>query len=122
MANRNRTAGHNWEREVRNDLKELGWKDAETSRYASRKMDDLKVDLINTEPFYIQCKVSNKKLDFCKILEEMPNDSSGIINIVAAKMTSKSGKRFMTKDKLVIMKYNDFLNLLEDTLKSKVNK
>lgn len=110
MSNRNRTAGHNWEREVRNDFRTIGYKEAETSRYASRKMDDQKVDLVDTGIYNIQCKVSNKALDFCKILGEMPDDDK--VNVVLAKMTDKKGKRFMTKKRLAVLDYYHFITLL----------
>lgn len=119
MSNRNRTAGHNWEREVRNDLIELGWEDAATSRYASREMDDLKVDLVRTDPYYIQCKTSAKKIDYLSLLNEMPDTNDiasshlGATKVVVDKITKKVGKRFVTQGKLAVMDYHHFLVLIE---------
>ena len=55
MANRNRTAGNNFERLIVNELKELGFDDVVTSRAESRNMDNRGVDIFgNNFPFYIQ--------------------------------------------------------------------
>lgn len=58
MSNRNRTAGHNYERKVVNELKELGFNDVVTARSESRNKDNLGIDIFGDSlPFDIQCKV-----------------------------------------------------------------
>ena len=47
---RNRTRGHNFERQIALEFRELGWKTACTTRYASRMRDDQKVDIFQTNP------------------------------------------------------------------------
>lgn len=113
MANRNKTAGSNWEREVRRTFIDLGWDSAQTSRYASKMLDDLGVDLINTEPFYIQCKSTSKNLNIHNIIAEMPQ-VDGIMNIVAERRTEKRGKRFFKVGEYVHMKWDDFISLLKE--------
>lgn len=54
-----RTKGHNFEREVARQFQELGWEDAMTKR-AARGGDwsttDDGIDIVNVEPFAVQCK------------------------------------------------------------------
>ena len=46
---RNRTRGHDYERLIANELRELGFPGVVTSRSESKSFDDKKVDLIDTE-------------------------------------------------------------------------
>lgn len=59
MSNHSRTKGHSFERLVAEQMRELGWDDAMTKR-AARGGDwsttDDGIDIVNVEPFAIQCK------------------------------------------------------------------
>ena len=66
-----RRKGHEFERKIRLNFKDLGWSNCETSRYASKQMDDRKIDLINTSPFAVQCKASINNPSYHKIFKEM---------------------------------------------------
>jgi hypothetical protein len=105
----NRTAGNNWERTCRNILKEIFPK-CETSRYASKMMDDQKVDLVNTGQFHIQCKNVSKRSKYDEILSVMPDD--GHINIIFEKLTNKTNTRFIEKGRYAIMNLDDFITIL----------
>lgn len=110
MANRNRTAGHNWEREVIKDLKKIGFANAVSARYESKRLDDAGVDIVNTGPFNMQCKNESKRPDYHKLITEMPAG----VNLVLHKFTKKTDKgKFTTQGKYVIMEYSEFLDLLE---------
>jgi hypothetical protein len=52
---RNRTKGHNLERTVASQLREVGFEYARTSRSESKTLDDCGVDICNV-PFLLQCK------------------------------------------------------------------
>lgn len=54
IAKRSRTKGHNYEREITTFFKKLGYV-ANTTRRASRLMDDAKLD-IHGIPYNVQCK------------------------------------------------------------------
>lgn len=82
----NRTAGHTFERYIRQWFIRMGWKDCQTSRYASREMDDKCVDLVNTEPFYAQMKYT-QSINIHTELDKMPKDHH--INIVFHKRKNK---------------------------------
>ncbi len=59
MSNHSRTKGHSFEREIARQFQEMGWDDAMTKR-AARGGDwsttDDGIDIVNVEPFAIQCK------------------------------------------------------------------
>ena len=46
MGNRNRDKGNNYERKIAQELRDLGFNDVVTSRYASKETDDNKIDLV----------------------------------------------------------------------------
>ena len=59
QAKKSRSKGASWEREVINKLKEIGFTGCVTSRGESKKVDNNKIDIIDTEgklPINIQCK------------------------------------------------------------------
>ena len=72
-----RRAGHQYERDLVKELKEL-LKDEEisTSRYSSRKLDDAKVDIFGTQKygFHIQAKRYKNNPKLFEVLSEMPTD------------------------------------------------
>lgn len=72
-----RRAGHQYERDLVKELKEL-LQDEEisTSRYSSRKLDDAKVDIFGTQKygFHIQAKRYKNNPNLFEVLSEMPTD------------------------------------------------
>jgi Holliday junction resolvase len=107
----NRRKGHAYERELVKRFKELGWDEAVTSRYASKMMDDMKVDLVNTEPFYVQAKCTKRAPNIRKILEEMPDTSN--YNVITWKVPKDN-------DQYVMMNLDDFFELLEMLKSNKI--
>ena len=113
MSNRNRTAGHNWEREVIKDLKKIGYAKAVSSRYESKRADDAGIDIVGTDPFNIQCKNETKRPDYHKLITEMPDG----INIVCHKYTKKGDAgKFQCQGKYAIMDYETLVMLLDSYL------
>lgn len=82
----NRTAGHNFERDMRKWWRSLGWEECETSRYANRKLDDEKVDLTDTDPFQVQCKYT-QSINMHTVISEMPDNEK--YNLVFHKRKNK---------------------------------
>ena len=105
-SNRNRAAGHIYERQILKKLKEL-FPDIVTSRNESRTMDALGVDFVNTKPFNFQCKLSITKPSY-DVLERMPEGK----NVVIHGHVVKAEKHFMKKEDYVIMKLDTFLDLI----------
>lgn len=111
-ATRNRTAGHNWERECVRIFKDLGWEECISSRWESKRRDDSGVDLMYTDPYNVQCKTNSQSLNTHKILSEMPNEESRI-NIIMERRTEKRGNKFFKVGDYVHLKLEDFLSLIE---------
>ena len=109
MANRNRTAGHNWEREVINDLKEIGYIEAVSSRQASREADNAGIDICNTGNIAIQCKNAAKNIDYHKINKSM---NTGKNKIIVHKKTEKKNDRFIEQGRYAVVEYDFFMKLL----------
>lgn len=82
-----RNSGHNYERKIAKEMRELGYKDCITTRLGSRLLDSQKVDLMNTDPFYIQCKAVESAIQYHKLLDEMPKTDN--LNIVFHKRDKK---------------------------------
>lgn len=97
-----RTKGHNFEREIRKKLKTIFPK-VETSRYSSREMDDLCVDLVDTAPFHFQCKAWKSAPNLHQELKKMPDDI--LFNVVMHKRPNQGT--------IVAMTLEDFIEILQ---------
>jgi hypothetical protein len=114
MANRNRSAGHSWERECVKLLSEF-FPDVVTSRSESRRRDDQKVDLCYTDYLNVQCKTLKDRVDYISIIKEMPVED-GQLNVIFERKTKKSPKgKFVMQGKYVHMTLDDFINLIRKT-------
>lgn len=71
---KSRTKGHQFERDIANDFKEMGW---DSARRQLEYQEGLGVDLENTYPFQVQCK---RYKDYCPIskIEEVNPDKGEI--------------------------------------------
>jgi len=98
---RSRTKGHNYERAIRKEMIELGYKDCQTARYASREADNNGIDLVNTGQYNIQCKAVEKGLNYLETLAAMPQDEK--INVIFHKRKRKE---------IAIMTKEDFYKLI----------
>ena len=105
---KNFTNGIDWEKEVANKLKSIGFKYAKPSIARSQEDRD-KVDIISSNkkysiPYNIQCKAVNKHLIYAKLLSSMPiNDN---INVVLHKQADRG--------EFAIMKAEDFYNMIAE--------
>lgn len=103
-AKNNRRKGHQFERDVVTQLREIGIP-CETSRYSNKKLDDAKVDIDieDSTPLNIQCKCHNTFKNPISILEEMPEDSNYNIELQKVKR----------KGVYAIMKAEDFFEIIQ---------
>lgn len=115
----NRTKGHNLEREVVRMLREeLGHKFAKTARYASRMLDDCKID-ISGVPYLIQTKAGYAKArpKAEEIFKQMDEDlkehfpANDPVHTYPKILIHKINGRHKYHN-LVTMPYNDFKFLL----------
>ena len=101
MANRNRSAGCDYERLIARELRAKGF-EAVTSRYESRSLDDSGVDLKSNFPLNVQMKVSINQPNVHEILTTTDAE------IIFFKKVQKSGGRFMPKGEYIMMRKEDF--------------
>lgn len=116
MANKNRQKGHNAERHYAQIFKTI-FPECQTSRYASRQLDDAKVDLAHL-PFLIQIKAGIQKgLKPDSILEEMkeqvPSMYKDFIKAVIHHKQGTPGRRRTPYDSIVTMTFDDFFTLIK---------
>lgn len=78
MANKSRNKGHNYEREIRKEFVELGFKKCVTSRYGSKMLDDKGIDLMNTGVFAVQCKAYARNPNYRKVFDKMDYEDTDI--------------------------------------------
>ena len=118
---RNKNAGHSWERQVVDMLKEIGFPNAVTTRSESRGRDAQKIDVMNKDegkngrlPYNIQAKTLSKPTAYPKLLSELPQDGSEI-NVVFHKQTQKDPKtgRFMPRGTYAITNLKDFIQMMK---------
>lgn len=118
----NRTAGHNYEREITKEFRELGFIACSTSRLESRSRDNAKVDLCNKDehihgrlPYNIQCKTIVGNADYRKFLKEMPAGTE--INVVLHKSTKKTpGGIFKPTGQYALLYKEDFYRMVKRLL------
>lgn len=91
-----RVKGHAFERSMAEHFRNLGYSKCRTSRYESKMLDDMDIDLTNTKPFNIQCKAVENLGSAHDVLSAMPNDEN--YNVVIHKRNRKGIVVSMTLD------------------------
>ena len=119
----NKTAGSNYEREKAKEQRGIGYEGLRTSRECSRKRDNQKVDLCNSDedqygrhPFNIQCKNTCKAVIYPKLLSEMEeHNGTKQLNVIFHKLTEKTtgAGKFMPKGEYAILRFSDFIRMQE---------
>ena len=100
--------GNAYEQKIARELRDLGWKDCETSRYASKRTDDSGIDFIGTGCFSIQAKAMERTPTYSSILKQMEKASKNTIPLIFHKRNNKSETVTMfKKDAYVLMSYYD---------------
>lgn len=74
-----RAKGHTYERDIAQKFRDAGFTDCMTSRLESKRLDDLGVDLCNTDPWLVQCKAVEKLGPVHDILARMPDGGIPVI-------------------------------------------
>lgn len=96
MPTNGRNKGNSYERKLAKEWRELGF-ETKTSRYESKMLDDMKVDLTNTGFFNVQAKaVERLSPSYHEILDSMPKDNN--YNVIFHKRNRKGEVVVMTKD------------------------
>lgn len=110
-----RRIGHNYERKIAKELRDLGFPRASTSRATSRIMDDAKID-INGVSFNIQCKAVKTGLNVFLVLDEMDKaipqlvpEREQFINVVFHKKE---------KDEIVVLRKEEWYLIVKKLLEN----
>lgn len=115
----NKTKGSNFERKIVievNDLK-LGYL-VGTSRLYSRYMDNMNVDIVDTPealrkfPYHIQCKSYTGPIKYRDIFEQFKLKDKSLV--IFHELTEKRGSRFFKCGDFVILKKEDFYEILKN--------
>lgn len=116
---RSRRVGHGWERELAEMFRSIGYKDVITTRQGSRELDNLKIDLMNSNtskegrlPWNVQAKCVKGHLSYGKVLEELPTEQ-GIVNVICHKSTKKVNNRFIEQGRYAILYLDDFIEMVK---------
>lgn len=88
--------GNSYERAVAQIFRNRGWANCATSRLESKAMDALGVDLVSTEPFFVQCKAVEKSISTHDILDNMPKKD--IIRVLFHKRNRKGTVVSLTEE------------------------
>jgi len=98
-----RSKGNQYEVKICNEVKFL-FPEVMTSRNGSKMIDDLKVDLLNTDPYAIQIKATERTPPYGMLLDVIEKNFPGLIPIIIHKRNYQGEQ--------VIMQKQDFYNML----------
>jgi hypothetical protein len=111
---RNRRIGHDYERALVKEFKDLGYKSCSTSRYSSRALDDAKID-INLPDLNVQAKNVRGNIDYMDVFQQMNDELKRILperhdlNLISTIFHKKNGKQFVVLTKQDFYKIWRFL-------------
>lgn len=96
--------GHDYERSLVQEFKKIGYKNASTSRYSSRELDDKCIDINGIKPFALQAKATNK--GFPSVVAEM--------NKIQADKTDYKvlAVKVRNKGQYIVLEQDDFFELI----------
>ena len=115
MGNRNRDKGNNYERKIAQELRDLGFNDVVTSRYASKEIDDNKIDLVfqnKSCDLNIQLKKTTNVPQYFKIRSESNSEPENFC-LIWNKQEKKS-KNFCSAGELVMIDKQLFYKLIKN--------
>ncbi len=103
MGKSQRTKGHNFEREIAQDLQTHGFPKAR--RHLEYQSEEAKgVDLTGTESFVVQCKCMKKVPNIPQVMETIATDDVHEIKVVVFRVSGKGTfAAFKWKDALLLM-------------------
>lgn len=120
--NTSRTRGHNFERDIVRELKELGFLSVVSARSESRNMDDRGIDIFDMRlngglefPFYIQNKFMTNPPNFHRLI----TGKRLLLNkplLVFFRQAEKVGSRFMQRGDYIVMKTQVFEDISSSTI------
>ena len=114
-----KTKGSNLERKIVLEINDLGLNyNVGTARLLSRYMDNMDVDIIDHPeskkrfPYHIQCKSYSSAVKYKDIFEQFKLKDKPLI--IFHEVTEKRGSRFFKCGDFVILKKQDFYEILKN--------
>ena len=111
MSVNSRAVGHAYERDLRLRFRSLGYLGCETSRFASKMMDDAGVDFVRTGCLHVQAKRTKNQPNFRAVLAHMPDDL-GQHNVVYHKIPNQG--------EIVVMSSSTFEEIVKTLLVERI--
>lgn len=103
MGKLSRTKGHQFERDIAIEMRELGWKDARRHlEYQDQEANG--IDLVHTDPFLIQCKRLHNYVPVNTIFEINPDDKEKGMRVLVTKADNQPA--------MAVMEWEDLKTLL----------
>jgi hypothetical protein len=100
-------------------MKGLGFSKAVSSRSESRNKDNAGIDICNTDPLQIQCKLT-KQLPDLSIFKRMSSYCEEAINLIVWGRTKRAAKNMVKDGDFVIMPLDDFIELINRTREGEI--
>lgn len=107
---RNRQWGHDFERDIAKKYRAIGFKNAATSRYVSRELDDRKIDIAGVSKLAPQLKATNNTINYVQIMNEIKAKKTDIKLIHNKVYRKRNGK--VISGRYVILEEDDWFELL----------
>lgn len=121
-----RVKGNNMERKIVEEINNLNLNyNVGTSRFYSRYMDNMDVDIVDTPesikrfPYHIQCKSYTSPVKYRDIFRDFKLKDKPLI--IFHEVTEKRGSRFFKCGDYVILKKEDFYEILKKYEKNEIN-
>ena len=96
--------GNAYEQKIARELREHGWMDCETSRYASKRTDNSGIDFVGTGCFSIQAKALERTPPYTAILKQMVRADKNTIPLIFHKRSHQPETVTMfKKDAYILM-------------------
>lgn len=114
-----KSKGHAYEYKIRNELKELGFEELLTSAGESKRMDNMKVDLVDPSgklPFYAQIKCTKNTPSYHNIVEECPLKDKPFVLFWNRQQVKEGQVNMSSQGELVMVPKEYFYKLLKATL------
>ena len=108
--------GNRYEQKIAKELRELGFAGVVTSRSESKKLDNLKVDLIDTNsqlPFNAQLKCTSNTPSFFKIKSQCPLTDKPFVLFWNAQKVSKGQFNMHSEGEIVFVPKEFFYELIK---------
>lgn len=106
--------GNNYELQIVNELKQIGYEDCVSSRSESKRMDNDKIDIVSDDlPVYVQCKCTKNTPSYHKIEEDCPRKDKPFVIFWNRQEVKEGNVNMSSAGEVVFVPKEFFYKLLE---------